>query len=159
MFPDGLVPTLTIGVVALLIVLVLTLVAVRRRKRPKLPSVLHGVRVDVTAPVAVGSDPFEVVWSIPLILTNVSRHPARIPPLSGDALVRAGKATYRADVLYGETGRPWVNEDGTPLELNPTSTSIGEVSVTLPAGEIPAAFTLSINDGHGRTLHWKKARP
>lgn len=159
MFPDGLVPSVTIGIVALLVVLVLTLVVVRRRKRPMLPSVLHGVRVDATVPVTVGSDPFEVVWSIPLILTNVSRRPARIPPLSGAAIVRAGRATYRADVLYDESSRPWVNEDGSPLELNPSSTSIGEVSVTLPAGEIPTAFTLSINDGRGRTLHWKKTRP
>lgn len=114
-----------------------------------LPTVLDGVRVEVTSAVAVEDRVLEILWEVPLILTNVSRRPRTVPSFAGRAEVRSGRVRYMAEIV---TEQAWALDDGRALELNPAGTAIGGVWVTLPAGETPGVLAVRLLAPREKTL-------
>lgn len=115
----------------------------------RLPTSIEGLRIEVTAPLVAEDRVLEVVWEIPIIVSNASRRPRAVPVLKGEAHVHAGRALYVSTVTTVDT---WELEDGRRLILNPGATAIASVWVTLPAGAVPRRLTLRQLRQHMRPL-------
>jgi len=114
------------------------------------PTTIEGLRFEVM-PATVHEDlVLEVTGRLPLIVSNRSRRPRTIFALEGLALVAAGRAHYTATVT---TVDEWEALDGRRLILNPGATALGDVWVTLPAGEAPRKVTLRQLRPHSRAIH------
>lgn len=125
----------------------LFVVGMRRRE---LPTTIDGVRVEITAATMHQDMVLEATWRIPVIVSNPSRRPRPVLILERLALVRAGRAHYTATV---STVDDWETLDGGRLILNPGSTVLADVWVTLPAGETPRQLTLRQLRPHQRPIH------
>ena len=81
----------------------------------------------------------EVLWEVPVIVSNTSRRPRQVPLISDQAHVWAGRAKYLCGVS-SETD--WQADDGRVLVLNPGATVTASVWAQLPAGEVPRRLEL-----------------
>ena len=112
---------------------------VRRMNVRRGPVTLGGIRVEVTAPHIVEDRVMEAMWAVPVIYTNTSRRPARVPVLAARATVQAGRRRYAGEL---KLDRRVIFDDGS-LELNPQDTLTGSVLVRLPRDEEPRMVELA----------------
>jgi hypothetical protein len=77
---------------------------------------IEGMRVEATAAVVAEDRVLEVLWEVPVIVSNTSRRPCQVPLISDQAHVWAGRAKYLCGVS-SETD--WQADDGRVLVLNP----------------------------------------
>lgn len=122
----------------------------------RLPAKVEGLHVETTAPVIVQDHVLEVTWQVPIIVSNASKRPLEVPVLKGVAHVRTARAEYVATVTTVET---WELRDGRRLVLNPTSSLIAAVTLTLPAGEVPTQLVLRQLRPHERAFRARLATP
>ena len=107
---------LLLYVVALVVLSVVFWWSLRSLHRAGLPSTIDGMRVEATAAVVAEDRVLEVLWEVPVIVSNTSRRPRQVPLISDQAHVWAGRAKYLCGVS-SETD--WQADDGRVLVLNP----------------------------------------
>lgn len=115
--------------------------AVRRHRR-RLPATIGHVRIEALDPVCVDGGVFEQVWRIAILMKNIGRKPAPVPPLAARATVRSGSGEYAAAV--------WLERD--VVELNPGAELVAWVEVELPAGTTPERVRLATVTSSKRPL-------
>ena len=130
---------LLLYVVALVVLSVVFWWSLRSLHRAGLPSTIDGMRVEATAAVVAEDRVLEVLWEVPVIVSNTSRRPRQVPLISDQAHVWAGRAKYLCGVS-SETD--WQADDGRVLVLNPGATVTASVWAQLPAGEVPRRLEL-----------------
>ncbi|WP_197053024.1 hypothetical protein [Microbacterium hominis] len=130
------------GAVALVLMVVLAVVvfwflwwwSIRILHRRDLPASIEGLRVEVTAPVVAEDCVLDVLWEVPVIVSNTSRRPRQVPLFGQEAHVWAGRAKYLCAVTSKAV---WQWEDGQILVLNPGAVVTASVWAQVPAGEVP----------------------
>ncbi|MBF4563397.1 hypothetical protein ITJ43_14790 [Microbacterium sp. VKM Ac-2870] len=108
--------------------------AVRVLHRRNLPASIEGLRVEVTAPVIAEDRVLDVLWEVPVIVSNTSRRPRQVPLFGQEAHVWAGRAKYLCAVTSEAV---WQWEDGQVLVLNPGAVVTASVWAQVPAGDVP----------------------
>jgi hypothetical protein len=103
------------------------------RRRP-LPARIDGVRIEVLPARCVEDFILEREWRIPLIMRNVTKGPAAVPPLAARSVIRTARKAFAASTSL----------EVDAVELNPGSELIGWVDVRMPAEEVPRRITLSV---------------
>lgn len=77
--------------------------AVRRHRR-RLPATIGHVRIEALNPVCVDGGVFDQVWRIAILMKNIGRQPAPVPPLAARATVRSGSGEYAHSPSPSTTG-------------------------------------------------------
>ena len=111
----------------------------RSLRQRHLPTSIEGLRVEVTAPVVAEDRVLDVLWEVPVIVSNTSRRPRQVPLFSQEAHVWAGRAKYLCAVTSEAV---WQGEDGRVLILNPGAMVTASVWAQVPAGDVPHRIEL-----------------
>lgn len=106
--------------------------AAMRRRRRRLPATIKRVRIEALDAVCVEDDIVEQVWRIAILMKNIGRKPAPVPPFAARATVRAASREY--------VGAVSLEQD--VIELNPGAQLVAWVDVELPAGAAPQRVKL-----------------
>lgn len=117
-------------ILIVLIALVMTSIAIwraRRQRVRRLPIAIGGVRIELQGVHLDDDLVVECNWRLTFLMTNSTKRPASVPPLSSRAIVRSGRKEY-AGALYLERDA---------RELNPDQVIVAWVLCQLPGGSTP----------------------